>query len=165
MGNARKNNMIKRQPNSSHCFACGLENPFGLQLVFYDNGENEVYCDTLIPDKFNGYPGVAHGGIVAAMMDEVVIRTAMIEDPNRFMMTAKLELKYRQPVPTNTPLHLVGKLIRDRGRVLQAEGRLLLPDGSTAVEALITAADLPQDHAVDEDALAGLGWRVYDQVQ
>lgn len=164
MGNAKNKKMNNRQPNSAQCFACGLENPFGLQLVFFDNGENEVYCDTIIPDKFNGYPGVAHGGIVAAMMDEVVIRTAMIEDPNRFMMTAKLELKYRQPVPTNTALHLVGTLIRDRGRVLQAEGRLMLPDGSVAVEAVITAADLPKEHVVDDEALSSLGWRVYDQV-
>lgn len=157
-----KEEQIKKQPNSAHCFACGLENPFGLQLTFFDNGHDEVYCETTVPNKFNGYPGVAHGGIVAAMMDEVVIRTAMIADPNRFMMTAKLELKYRQPVPTNTMLRLKGKLIRDRGRVLQAEGQLVLPDDSIAVEAVITAAQLPENHVVDDRAIEELGWRVYD---
>ncbi len=150
---------VKKQPNSAYCFACGLENAFGLQLKFYDNDVDEVYCETTIPDKFNGYPGIAHGGIVAAMLDEVILRTAMIIDPNRFMLTAKLELKYRLPVPTNTNLRLIGKLVRDRGRVLQAEGRLLLPDGSIAVEAVITAAELPQDYDLGE---AGLGWRVYE---
>ena len=153
---------MKKQPNSAHCFACGLENPFGLKLIFFDNDEDEVYCETVIPDKFNGYPGVAHGGIVAAMMDEVVIRTAMIKDPNRLMMTGKLELKYRRPVPTNTTLRLVGKLVRDRRRSLQAEGRLILPDGSVAVEAAITAFELPEEHQVDEAGREALGWQVYD---
>ena len=152
----------KRQPNSAYCFACGLDNPFGLQLIFHDNDSDEVYCETTIPEKFNGYKGVVHGGIVAALMDEVAIRTAMIADPDRFMMTAKLELKYRRPVPTNTVLSLTGKLLKDRGRILQAEGRLTLPDGSVAVEALITAAELPEGHEIDDSGIAELGWRVYD---
>lgn len=162
MSENNSNFIKKKQPNSAYCFACGLDNPFGLQLVFHDNDLDEVYCEAIIPEKFNGYRGVAHGGIVAALMDEVTIRTAMIADPNHFMMTAKLELKYRHPVPTETPLKLTGKLVRDRGRVIQAEGTLMLPDGSIAVEALTTAAELPPDHAVDESERAELGWRVYD---
>ena len=154
--------MHHRQPNSHYCFACGLENPYGLQLRFTDNAVDEVYCETSIPDRFSGYPGVAHGGVVAAMLDEVVIRTAMIADPNRFMMTARLELKYRRPVPTNTPLKLTGRLVRDRGRILQAEGRLELPDGLIAVEAAITAAEMPAGSEVDDVTLQALGWKVYD---
>lgn len=150
-----------RQPNSKNCFACGLENPFGLQLTFQDNGVDEVTCEYTVPDRFNGYPGVAHGGIVAAMLDEVVIRTAMIADPNRFMMTATMELKYRQPVPTGVPLRLVGRMIRDRGRYARAAGELRLPDGSVAVSAEMMMADLPADHQVDAAMLEQLGWKVY----
>ncbi len=150
-----------KQPNSHNCFACGLENPYGLQLTFHDNGRDEVTCEYTVPEHFNGYPGVAHGGIVAAMLDEVVIRTAMIADPNRFMMTATIELKYRQPVPTGVPLRLTGRMIRDRGRVARAAGELRLPDGSIAVEAEIVMADLPDGHLTDEKMLERLGWKVY----
>lgn len=162
MTNSHEPAALKKQPNSIHCFACGLENAFGLQLTFHDNGIDEVTCRTIIPDQFNGYPGVAHGGVVAAMMDEVTIRTAMISDPNRFMMTASLELKYRKPVPTNTELQLTGKLLRDRGRILRASGTLVLPDGSVAVEAQVTAVDLPDDFAMDHETMSQLGWRVYE---
>jgi len=150
-----------KQPNSINCFACGLENPFGLQLEFYDNGVDEVTCTYIVPERFNGYPGIAHGGIVAAMMDEVVIRTAMIADPNRFMMTATIELKYRRPVPTSTRLHLVGRMIRDRGRYARAAGELRLPDGTVAVEAEMMMADLPESHRLDDAVLEQLGWKVY----
>ncbi len=149
------------QPNSALCFACGLQNPFGLQLRFTDNGVDEVYCDYTIPERFNGYPGVAHGGIVAAMLDEVVIRTCFIHDHNRFMMTAKMELKYRLPVPTNTPLTLTGKMVKDRGAIAQAVGELRLPDGTLAVEASMAMADMPAEHKVDDAMLTQLGWKVY----
>lgn len=150
-----------KQPNSRYCFACGLENPYGLQLEFFDNGVDEVTCTYTIPDRYNGYPGVAHGGIVAAMLDEVVIRTAMISDPNRFMMTATMELKYRRPVPTGVALYLTGKMLKDRGRYARAAGELRLPDGTAAVEAEMMMADLPAGHRVDAAMMDLLGWKVY----
>lgn len=162
MTNSQEPAEFKKQPNSKHCFACGLENPTGLKLTFYDNGVDEVRCTTTIPDRFNGYPGIAHGGIVAAMMDEVTIRSAMIADPNRLVMTARLDMKYRKPVPTGTELQLTGKLLRDRGRFIQASGVIILPDGSVAAEAQVTAVNLPDDFAGDEETMSQLGWRVYE---
>ncbi len=151
-----------KQPNSHHCFVCGLKNPFGLKLTFYDNGRDQVYCEYSIPERYQGYPGIAHGGIVAAIMDEVVGRTAMIGDHMRFFMTAKMEIKYRQPVPLNTPLKITGTPIRDRGRLLVAKGEIRLPDGSLAVEATLTLVDLPDDFRVTGDVVEELGWRVYE---
>ncbi len=154
--------MYKAQPNSHHCFVCGLKNPFGLKLAFFDNGSDQVRCEYAIPDEYQGYPGVAHGGVVAAILDEAVSRTAMIEDHMHFMMTAKMELKYRQPVPLNTPLTITAKRIRDRGRLAQARGELRLPDGTLAVEATLTLVELPDQFIVTEEIVAQLGWKVYE---
>nr|MBN1229255.1 PaaI family thioesterase [Anaerolineae bacterium] len=88
------------QPNSKYCFVCGLESPVGLKLRFTDNGVDAVRAIHMVPDKFQGYPGVVHGGVVAAMLDETGGRAVMIGNPNRFFMTAKMEIRYRQPVPT-----------------------------------------------------------------
>lgn len=151
--------MIK-QPNSKHCFVCGLENPAGLKLEFYDDGRDQVRCNFQIAEQHQGYPGVAHGGIVAAILDEVVGRVAMIGDPHHFMMTVKIEVKYRQPVPLLTPLAATGKLIKMRGRLGLAHGELSLPDGTVLAEAALTLADLPEQFRVDGDLLA-LGWKVY----
>lgn len=150
-----------KQPNSNQCFACGLKNPFGLQLSFYDNGEDEVRCEYSISDRFQGYPGVAHGGIVAAILDEAVGRVSMIANPMHFMMTATMELKYRQPVPLNTPLTITGRMLKDRGRIAKAEGAVYLPDGTVAVEAVLTLVDLPEQFAVTDGVATELGWMVY----
>jgi hypothetical protein len=153
--------MHKPQPNSDHCFVCGRLNPHGLHMSFFDNGVDEVYADYTVPVAYQGYPGLVHGGIVAAMLDEVVGRVAMIGDHHHFMMTVRLELKYRYPVPVETPLHLVGRVERLRGRLGKAVGEVHLPDGTIAVEAALTLADIPEGLLAGADPEA-LGWRVDD---
>lgn len=149
-----------KQPNSRHCFACGLENPYGLSMRFYSLGPGRVEADYVVPDHYQGYPGVVHGGIVAAMLDEILGRVAMTHDPNHFMVTAKMEVRYRQPVPVGEALRLEGILQRDRGRIITAKAWLTLPDGSLAAEAEATLADLP-DRPSEPELLSELGWAVY----
>jgi hypothetical protein len=52
-------------------------------------------------------------------------------------------------------------MLRDRGRYARAAGELRLPDGSVAVEAEMTMADLPAGHQVDDTVRKQLGWKVY----
>ncbi|MGD8586988.1 MAG: PaaI family thioesterase [Chloroflexota bacterium] len=150
---------MKKQPNSDHCFICGRKNPHGLYMTFYDNGQDEVCSEHTVPDAYQSYPGIVHGGIVAAMLDEVVGRVAMIDDHHHFMMSVKLEVKYRRPVPTETPLRIVGRVVRLRGRLGQAVGEILLPDGGVAAESAMTLADVPAEMLVGVD-LDALGWRI-----
>lgn len=128
-------------------------------MRFYDNGRDEVYADYTVSEDYQGYPGVVHGGVTASILDEVVCRVAMIEDHHHFMMSVKLEVKYRQPVPTETPLHIVGRIVRLRGRLGKAVGELKLPDGTVAAEAAMTLADVPVEVIANTD-LAALGWRL-----
>lgn len=152
----------RRQPNSLHCFVCGLESPVGLRLRFSDNGEDQVIAEYTVSRDYQGYPGVVHGGIVAAMLDETGGRTIMIGHPNRFMMTATMDVRYRKPVPVETPLTLVGRKIRDRGRLAEVHSEILLPDGSIAAEADLKLAAIP-DNYVPEANLQALGWQIYPE--
>jgi uncharacterized protein (TIGR00369 family) len=156
--------MLKKQPNSDHCFICGRKNPHGLYMTFYDNGENEVYSEYIVSENYQSYPGIVHGGIVAAMLDEVVGRVAMCDrevtdDHHHFMMSVKLEVKYRHPVPTNTPLKIIGRVVKLRGRLGQAVGEVVLPDGTIAAESAMTLADVPAA-MLEEVNLEALGWRI-----
>ena len=128
-------------------------------MAFYDNGDNEVYSEYSVSELYQGYPGIVHGGVVAAMLDEVVARVSMIGDPHHFMMSVKMEVKYRYPVPTETPLQLFGKVVRLRGRLGRAIGEIHLPDGSVAAESSMTLADVPQEMIANSD-LDALGWRI-----
>jgi uncharacterized protein (TIGR00369 family) len=151
---------LKKQPNSLHCFACGLENSFGLQIRFYDNGEDEVVAKYVVPDHYQGYPGIVHGGITATILDELVGRAVLADRQNKFMVSAKLNIRYRKPVPLGEPLDLMGKVTRRRGRIATSRAEIRLQDGSIAAEAEATLVRLDQFDSQVED-LERLGWRIY----
>jgi uncharacterized protein (TIGR00369 family) len=148
------------QPSSRMCFVCGVESPVGLKLRFEDNGKDEVQAHYTVRAEYQGYPGVVHGGIVAAMLDEAAGRTAMIGNHETLMVTAKITIKYRQPTPTETPLLVVGKILKRRGKLLVAASEVRLPDGSISAEAETTMVALPEEQI--EEMTRELGdWRVW----
>ena len=153
--------MHKLQPNSRHCFACGMANPYGLHLRFFETGPGEVTSDYIVPDHFQGYPGVVHGGIVAAMLDEVTGRALMDGDSPRFMFTARLEIKYRKNVPVGQPLRLVGQAGKLRDKAATSVGRIFGPDGELLAEAEALLVNVPQD-IVSKVDLERLGWKIYE---
>jgi acyl-coenzyme A thioesterase PaaI-like protein len=151
---------LRKQPNSRDCFVCGMENQYGLALAFYERGSGEVVCRVRLPDRYQGFPGLAHGGVLAAMLDEAAMRAAMAGDHPRFMLTARMTIRYRKPVPVGEPLELVGHLLRHSGRLSTARAQLRLSDGSLAAEAEVTLVDYP-DSLGEADRLQALGWKVY----
>lgn len=159
-----------KQPNSLHCFVCGMENPNGLHLKFYETAPDEVSADYTVPQHFQGYPGVVHGGVVAAMLDEVTGRTHMGDyeelegNPPRFMFTARLDVRYHKNVPIGQPLHLVGRAGKSRGRTATAVGYIYDQEGEMLAEAEALLVDVPDDVVAGVD-LEALGWKVYPEVE
>jgi uncharacterized protein (TIGR00369 family) len=125
------------------CFVCGRQNPIGLKAFFYRDEEGRVVAHFTGQEEHQGYPGVMHGGIVAALLDEVIGRVAIAQD--LWAVTAKLEVRFRQPVPLGQPLTLVGELTRLRSRTLEARGEIRLEDGTVAAEAEGVYIRLPQE--------------------
>ena len=145
------------------CFICGLENPVGLHLHIYETAPGVVETKYLAPEHFQGYPGVLHGGIVGAIIDEISGRAHMgnnMDDP-RFMFTAKLEVKYRQNVPIGKSLKIIGKAGKSRSK--SAEAWAGIYDVETAellAEGNVLLMDVPEDQ-FDMSRLGELGWKVY----
>lgn len=151
--------MNLKQPNSNHCFVCGRENPYGLRLKFYETVPGEVIVEYTVPEQFQGYPGVVHGGVVAAILDEVTGRTQMGGSPPRFMFTAKLSVRYRKNVPIGKPLKIIGRAGICKEKTATATGQIFGPDGDLLAEAEVLLINVP-DAVVDDVDLEALGWRV-----
>ncbi|MGQ9833372.1 MAG: PaaI family thioesterase [Candidatus Villigracilaceae bacterium] len=152
-----------KQPNSRHCFICGLENPVGLHLHIYETEPGVVESTYTAPEHFQGYPGVLHGGIVAAILDEISGRAHMGSDPHhpRFMFTGKLEVKYRKNVPIGKPLKIIGRAGRERPKFVEAwAGIYDAKSGEFLAEAKSIHINVPQDQ-FDLSKLDELGWKVY----
>jgi acyl-coenzyme A thioesterase PaaI-like protein len=152
-----------KQPNSLHCFVCGVANSFGLRLKFYEGVPGEVTAEYTVPEEYQGYPGIVHGGIVAAMLDEICGRTLMGSDPPRFMFTAHLNIHYRRNVPVGEPLRLIGHASKNKERSATAIGEIYGPDGTLLAQAEALLVDVPADIVTSTD-LEALGWKVYPDV-
>jgi acyl-coenzyme A thioesterase PaaI-like protein len=139
--------MPQRQPSSRSCFVCGRDNPVGLKVRWDQDPEaRELRGRVTIPDHFNGYPGVAHGGIVSAILDETAGRTILIDGGfGDLMVTAKLEVAFRLPTPTGVPLDVVGRLVRRSGSRAEATAELRLPDGGVTARASVLLARPPAE--------------------
>ncbi len=132
-------------------------------MTFYDSGPEEVVAEYTVPAHFQGYPGVVHGGIIASMMDEVTGRVFMKGDPPRFMVTARLSLRYRNPVPVGKKLRMIGRVKEDKGRVGTAVGELHDEDGTLLVEAEAVLAEVPAE--LMSAGMEPEDWMVYPDEQ
>jgi len=151
--------MAGKQPGSSHCFICGRENPVGLKLDFYTTEPGLVRTEINIPAHYEGYPGVVHGGILAAILDETGGRSLM-DDPTLFMVTAQLNVRYRKPVPSKTLLEVIGVAGERKGRVSKAHAEIRNKEGEVLTEAELLLVDIPKGQFTEDD-LEEMGWRVY----
>src|SRR6266436_7010323 len=124
------------------CFVCGQRNPFGLHLVFRLD-QNTIVADFQPREEHQGFPGVIHGGIVAAILDEALGRTSLLGNNQEWTMTGRLEVRYRRYVPYGPLLRVRATLDRERSRMLQASGVLTLADDESAVLAEATGTFLP----------------------
>jgi uncharacterized protein (TIGR00369 family) len=143
---------------------CGLENPFGLRLRFYETAPGEVSVECSIPEEYQGYPGVVHGGVVAAILDEAAGRSQMQDDPPRFMFTARLDIRYRKNVPVGQPLRLVGTAGASKRRTAAARSAIYDQEGNLLAEAEALLVNVPDDIVQGVD-LEALGWRVYSETE
>lgn len=111
-------------PHSSWCFLCGDENASGVQARFHVAGD-AVRTRVRLPARFNGYRGVAHGGIAAALLDESMGWAATVFGKEHPMyVTGELTVKYLAPVPLEADIEIESRLVRDAGRMAIVEGEL-----------------------------------------
>lgn len=149
-----------QQPSAYMCFICGVRNVAGLQVRFFNDGLLGCMARVTLDEHYQGFPGIAHGGIVAALLDEALGRSVMAQDPNRFMYTAKIEVRYRQPTPLHEMLVLRAQVEKDRQRLAFCVAQLTNEDGSVIyADANGTMVSIPQ-HIIDATDIEEVGWKI-----
>ncbi len=105
----------------SQCFICGDKNPFGLNVEFYQKND-KVVGEYIVSDHFQGYKNILHGGILSALLDEVMIKSILAQDI--LTLTCEIKVRFRKPVKIGQRLFLEGKPTENKGRILLAEGKI-----------------------------------------
>ncbi len=153
--------MRQKQANSKYCFVCGVENPNGLNLSFYDIEPGVVEARWIPKSHFQGFPGIVHGGIIAAALDEAATRTVFgANGVARMVVTASLEVRYRKPVPVGAELRVTGMIKEDKGEIILATSRIEDRDGQILATANAVMVETPAN-LIESLSLSPDEWKVY----
>jgi acyl-coenzyme A thioesterase PaaI-like protein len=120
--------------DDGNCFACGPANPIGMHVRFdrSPDGDGVVARATLAPE-FQGWRGIAHGGVVMALLDEAMAHAAGFAGHRG--VTATVQVRFRKPVPLEAPVEIRGRVRWQRRNVLGVEGWILDGDGNLLARA------------------------------
>lgn len=118
--------------DDGRCFACGPENVIGLRLHFEPDSDGGVRARTSLRPEFQGWQGIAHGGIALALLDEAMAHAAGAAGHRG--VTASMNARFRRPVPLGSPLAIEGRVKWSRRNVLELEARVTDDRGTVLVE-------------------------------
>ena len=108
-----------------NCFACAPNNPYGLKMEFYEDGD-DIVSFWSPDDNYQGWLKTLHGGIQATLIDEcagwLISRKFQTSG-----MTTNLNIKYKKPVPTGKDVTL-----EIRTRVKQVKRNFVFMEASIA---------------------------------
>jgi acyl-coenzyme A thioesterase PaaI-like protein len=116
-----------------HCVVCSGANPMGLAQEFATQPDGSVASTFAGSSVFEGYSGLLHGGVTAALLDGAMTNCLFAHGIEA--LTAELHVRYRQPVSATARIIVRGWLMKSHGR-LHLLGAELRQDDQVKVTAL-----------------------------
>jgi uncharacterized protein (TIGR00369 family) len=116
---------ITLAPNpANRCFGCGGANDQGMKLTFVqDNEKRRIIGRFVLGEKYQGGGGMAHGGIIATLLDEAMGKVCRFRDVRA--VTAELSVQYLRPVSVQEEIIVEGwEEVEQKGRNLFHAGEI-----------------------------------------
>lgn len=143
--------VCKKQLNSHDCIICGIDNELGLKAEFYETKNNKVVTKFKYKKEHQSYPGRTHGGMICALLDELIGRAIWITEPDMWGVTMTLEIKYRKPVPYDEELYGIGYIVSETSRTFTGKGEIRDMNDNVLAEASAVYMKLPLNKISDVD--------------
>lgn len=105
-----------------YCFGCGRENPHGLKLSFYEAEDGGVWAPWTPVREHEGFSGIAHGGLITTVLDEVM--GWAVYHRRIWAVTGTLDVRFRRPVPIGEPTHAFARIAAEHGRKIEVTAEL-----------------------------------------
>ncbi len=106
-----------------YCFACGENNPIGMKLKFTVTEEG-LETKYVFPKEFQGYRGVAHGGLITLLLDEIVVNLPWLKY-KKPVVSADLRVKLKKRLMTGEPVTARAVIMEERSRAFKVRGEVV----------------------------------------
>ncbi len=141
--------VVSKQNNSHMCLICGMNNSAGVRGQFYNMEDGSVGGLFTFREEHQSYPGRVHGGMLATMIDELAGRVLWVDCPDKIAVTMDINVKYRKPVPYNTPLKGRGMYTERLSRAYSAKCYIMDMDNNILAEGIAKYLILPVEKVCD----------------
>jgi len=142
----RTGKMIGHQYEHAACLLCGTENSWSLGLAFEADGEGGVRTAFEPDERLQGYAGILHGGVGAALLDAAMTHCLFHQGVRA--VTADLRVRYSHPVPMECPIELRAWVTERRGPLYRLKAELT-GGGRGLVRAQATFCEVSADGTTD----------------
>lgn len=142
-------------PAQYQCIGCSPHNPIGIQLEFWDDGD-QIISSWMPRPEFMGWVNVLHGGIQATLLDEVAAWVVYTKCQTAGV-TAELQVKYKKTVFTNRgEIKLKGKLLEQNRRMAIIQAQILDAEDNLCAEAQVKYFIFPENIAREKFHYPGI---------
>ena len=129
-----------------NCFGCGRLNEDGLRLEFHADARGGVWADFVPAERFEGYTGMVHGGVISAVLDEVMAWSLYRQET--WAVTAEMTVRFRAPIQVGEPTRATGWQVAARGRRIEMAGEIRRQrDGAVMATATALFIRVPEAQA------------------
>ncbi|MGQ9570894.1 MAG: PaaI family thioesterase [Thermodesulfovibrionales bacterium] len=117
--------------DDNYCFVCGEKNPYGFHLTFSLHDGKAV--TEFIPMKVHqGYKDIVHGGIISTLLDETMVKAAILQGIPA--ITAKITLRFRKPLMVGEKAIIEASIVKMSKKVIEVSANMKKTDNTLIAE-------------------------------
>jgi uncharacterized protein (TIGR00369 family) len=123
--------MNKSLEDDHYCFVCGKENPYGLHVQFSFH-DNKVRAEFIPQKVYQGYKDIIHGGIVSTLLDEAMVKVALMQGMPA--VTAEITIRFKNPLMSGEKAIIEAEIIKMNKRIIETSAIMKKIDNSIIAE-------------------------------
>ena len=123
--------MKNKLEDDKHCFICGEKNPNGLNLTFSFR-EGKVVTEFILHKTYQGYKDIVHGGIISTLLDEAMVKVALLQGVP--VVTAEITVRFKNPLMVGEKALVEAHIIETNRKIIDTSATIKKLDGTLIAE-------------------------------
>lgn len=123
--------MKNKLEDDKHCFVCGEKNPNGLNLTFSFR-EGKAAAEFILHKTYQGYKDIVHGGIISTLLDESMVKAALLQGIP--VVTAEITIRFKNPLMVGEKAIVEAHITETNRKIIDTSATIKKLDGTLIAE-------------------------------
>jgi uncharacterized protein (TIGR00369 family) len=123
--------MINTLEDDHHCFVCGDQNPYGLHITF-SLQEGKVSSEFVLQKVYQGYKNIVHGGIISIILDEAMVKAALLQGIPA--VSVEIWIRFKNPLIVGEKAFVEATITKKNKKIIETSAEIRKTDGTLIAE-------------------------------